>query len=216
MAKQTNSFFDFDMTRFLSDMQIPTMGQAGQMPQMPQIPGVNVEAMVDAQKRNMEVLTAANKLAFDGFQAILRRQGEFMRGALEEASDVAGRMTSTTDPQQRMAFQADVTKEAFERTVANLRELTELAANSNTEVLDLLTRRVTESLDELGNVLRNQPAVSPLMGDAGIRATVAQTAAAPAAAPAETAKPKANAAAKPAASTAKAAAPAAEPAVAAK
>ncbi len=206
MAKQSNSFFDFDMTRFLSDMRIPTLGQGVQMPQMPQIPGVNVEAMVDAQKRNMEVLTAANKMAFDGFQAILRRQGEIVRSALEEASDVAGRMTSVTDPQQRMAFQADVTKEAFERAVANMRELTELAANSNTEVLDLLNRRVTESLDELGEVLRNQPAVSPLMGDAGIRATVAQAAAAPA----ETAKPKTNgAAAKPAAQAA-AAAPAAK------
>lgn len=208
MAKQSNSFFDFDMTRFLSDMRIPTLPQGVQMPQ---IPGVNVEAMVDAQKRNMEVMTAANKLAFDGFQAILRRQGEIVRSALEEASDVAGRMTSVTDPQQRMAFQADVTKEAFERAVANMRELTELAANSNTEVLDLLNRRVSESLDEMGNVLRNQPAASPLMGDAGIRATVAQAAAAPA--PAEAAKPKTNgAAAKPAAQAApaaKAAAPAA-------
>lgn len=199
MAKQSNSFFDFDMTRFLSDLRIPSLGQAAQMPQ---IPGVNVEKMVDAQKRNMEVLTAANKMAFDGFQAILRRQGEIMRRAFEEASDVAGRMTSTTDPQQRMAFQADVTKEAFERAVANLRELTELATNSNTEVLDLLKSRVVESFDELGEVLRAQPAVSPLMGDAGIRATVAQAAAAPA----EAAKPKTNGAAKPAVQAAAAAA----------
>ncbi|MFA7428847.1 MAG: phasin family protein [Rhodospirillaceae bacterium] len=198
MAKQTNSFFDFDMTRFLSDLRLPAMGvQAGQLPQ---IPGVNVDAMVDAQKRNMETLTAANKLAFDGFQAILRRQGEIVRSAMEEASDVAGRMASTTDPQKRMAFQAEVAKEAFERAVANARELTELATNSNAEVLDLLTGRISESLDELTEVLRKQP-----VGDAAIRATVAESAAAP-----SEAKAKANGSAVKAA-----AAPAAKPTVAA-
>jgi phasin family protein len=200
MAKQTNNFFDFDMTRFLSDLRLPAMG--GQVGQMPQIPGVNVDALVEAQKRNMEVLTAANKMAFDGFQAILRRQGEIVRASLEEASDAAGRMTSNTDPQKYMAFQAEVAKEAFERAVANLRELTEMATNSNTEVLELLKGRVTESLDELSDVLRKQPAV----GDAAIRATVAESAAAP-----TEVKAKANG------STVKApaAAPAAKPTVAA-
>lgn len=189
MAKQTETFFDFDMTRFLSDLRIPGLGD--KVPALPVLPGA--EALADAQKRNLETLAAANKLALDGMQAILRRQGEIVRGAFEDASAMAGRMSSTADVPQRLAVQAEVMKDSFERTTANIRELAEMVATSNAEVVDMLNRRVFEAFDELADVLRKQPT----LGDAGLRATVAESAAA-AAKPTPAAAKPAPAAAKPA------------------
>lgn len=177
MAKQSDTIFNFDMSRFLSDLRIP--GLSGQSATQMPVPGLNVDAFASAQQRNLETLSACNKLALDGFQAIMRRQAELMRSAFEDASDVAGRMSSTTDMQQRMAFQTEVAKEAFERAAANVRELTELATNSNAEVMELLNRRVVEAFDEMGDAIRNQP----VLGDAALRATVAESAAAASEAP---------------------------------
>lgn len=195
MAKKTDSIFDFDMTRFLSDLRIPGLTDAAPAMAMPTLPGA--EALADAQKRNLETLAAANKLALDGMQAILRRQGEIVRGAIEDASAMAGRMTSTADLQQRLALQTEAMKDSFERTTANIRELAEMVSTSNTEVVDLLNRRVFEAFDELADVLRTAPSLS----DAGLRASVADSAVAAA----KPAAPEAKAEAKPAAAPAPAA-----------
>lgn len=200
MAKKTDSIFDFDMTRFLSDLRIPGLTDAAPAMAMPTLPGA--EALADAQKRNLETLAAANKLALDGMQAILRRQGEIVRGAIEDASAMAGRMTSTADLQQRLALQTEAMKDSFERTTANIRELAEMVSTSNTEVVDLLNRRVFEAFDELADVLRTAPSLS----DAGLRASVADSAVAAAKPAAPEAKaPEAKAEAKPAAAPAPAA-----------
>lgn len=210
MAKQTESIFDFDITRFLSDLRIP--GLSDKMPAMPTLPGT--EVLAAAQKRNLDTLAAANKLALDGMQAILRRQGEIARAAIEDASAMASRLGGTADIQQRLAFQTEALKDSFERTTANIRELAEMIATSNTEVVDLLNRRVFEAFDELAEALRQMPA----LGDAGLRASVADSAAAeakpaPAAAPKPAAAPAAT---KTNGATSKAATPAAaKPAAAA-
>ena len=45
-------------------------------------------------------------------------------------------------------------KEAYELALANLRELAEMGAKSNTEAADVLAHRVSASLDELKGVLK--------------------------------------------------------------
>ena len=50
-----NPFFDFDFSKIVSEYKLP---------------GVDVEALVSAQRRNIEAITAANQLAFEGLQAV--------------------------------------------------------------------------------------------------------------------------------------------------
>lgn len=154
MAKQSEPYFDFDVTRFM-----------GQMP----VPGIDMDAIVGYQKRNIDALAAANRLAFEGMQAIFRRQAEIMRQNMEEVSDAAGRVTQARAPQESLARQAEIAKEVFERNVANMKELAEMTANSNMEVMELINRRIAESLDEVRDALQK----APILGDATIRTAVA-------------------------------------------
>ncbi|MGC2857263.1 phasin family protein [Novispirillum sp. DQ9] len=200
MAKQTESIFNFDMTRILSDLRVPGLPDAATA--LPSLPGI--EVLTAAHQRNMDTIAAANKLALDGMQAILRRQGEIVRTAVEDASAMAGRLSATADLSQRLSFQADALKDSFERSTSSMRELAEMVATSNTEVIDLLNRRVVEAFDELSEALRKQP----MLGDAGLRATVAESAAAeakpaPVAAAAAPAAAEVKAAAAPTAAAAK-------------
>lgn len=138
MAAQTNPFFDTDFTKMFSEFQIP---------------GFDMTSLVATQRRNLEAVNAANQLAVEGVQAVLRRQGEIIRGMVEESSTVLRDMMAAGAPEQKIAQQTDLVKTAFEKALANLREMTEMVAKSNSEAADVLAKRVGESLTELKTAL---------------------------------------------------------------
>jgi phasin family protein len=140
MATQTYPFFETDFTKIFSEFQIP---------------GFDMTSLIATQRRNLEAVNAANQLAVEGVQAVLRRQAEIMRQMVEESSTVMREMMATGAPEQKIAQQTDLVKAAFEKALANLREMTEMVAKSNSEAADVLTKRIGESLTELKSSVQN-------------------------------------------------------------
>lgn len=139
MAKSNNPFeYDFS-----------SMTDITKMFEQYKMPGIEVEKLVDAQRKNIEAITSANRVAFEGMQAIMQRQGEILRQSMSEASAVMQDMAAAGTPEDRMAKQAEVLKKAFETALANVKELAEMGAKSNTEAMETINKRVTESLDEV-------------------------------------------------------------------
>ncbi len=135
MAKQgAYPFFEMDVSKMMSDFKVP---------------GVDIEAIMASQKRNIEAVTAANQLAIEGMQAVVRRQAEILRQTMEETSAMVTEMMSAGSPEDKMAKQAELVKTAFEKALANMKELAEMVAKSNTEASNVISQRVSESLEEL-------------------------------------------------------------------
>lgn len=111
-------------------------------------PGLDAQALVDYQKRNLEAVTSANKVALEGAQAVIRRQAEILRQSVEEASKAFAELNAAGTPQDKIVKQAELAKEAYEAALANLRELSEMASKSNGEAADLISSRVSESFGE--------------------------------------------------------------------
>ncbi len=113
----------------------------------------DMEGVVAAQRKNMEALAQANQLAVESFQAVARRQSEIFRSVLEEASVAAREVMAAGSPEEKAAKQADLMKDAFQRAISNTREMSELLAKSQYEALDVVQKRVLESMDELKSLL---------------------------------------------------------------
>lgn len=125
----------FDLSKTLGDIKVP---------------GVDVEALLASQRKNVEALTTANKVALEGLQAVAKRQAEILAQSLAEANAVAKELASlSSNPQELTAKQTAVAKEAFEKALANARELAELVNKSNTEAFAVINQRVNESMEEL-------------------------------------------------------------------
>ena len=139
MAK-TNPFFDVDVSKFTDVSKLMSEFK---------LPGVDVESAFAAQQKNIQALTAANQLAFEGFQAVARRQSEILRQAIEQTTSIVSELLAAGSPEEKVAKQADLVKAAFEKALANTRELAELVTKSNTEAADVINKRVSESLEEL-------------------------------------------------------------------
>lgn len=114
-----------------------------------QMPAVDSSAMVEIQQKNLEVLTAANRIAFEGARALLERQVEIARETMTEAAEAVTEISSGKSVEARIARQAEVSKSVYEKGVTNLRELTELSSKSSREAVDLLNSRVAESIEEV-------------------------------------------------------------------
>jgi phasin family protein len=135
MAQQPNPFLDMDISKMMSEFKVP---------------GVDMDALMAAQRKNIEAVTAANKLAMEGTQAVAQRYTEAMRSMMEELTKMSQEMMSTTgSPEDRMAKQAELAKHAFEKALANMKELAEMIAKTNTEAANLISQRISASLEEL-------------------------------------------------------------------
>ncbi len=136
--QQAEQFFDFDISKYLGDFKVP---------------GVDVDSLVTSQRKNIEALTQANKLAYDGLQAVVKRQAEILRQTVDEIAQATKDIAEPGNPQEKAAKQTELAKEAFERSLSNLRELSEMIAKANTEAFDLLNKRFTQTLDEVRDAL---------------------------------------------------------------
>ncbi len=138
-ANSKHGFFDLDFGKAFSGFTVP---------------GFDVESMVAAQRRNLEALTQANQLAVEGVQAVARRQVEIARQAVDEAQAALRELTLPAAPEDRLAKNAELAKQAFDKSVAHARERAELVGKANREAFGVIQKRVAESLDEIRDYAR--------------------------------------------------------------
>ena len=170
MTDMPKSPFDFDVSKFFDFGKMMDVSKMGNLPKMgdftkmwgsfgiPGIdtskmfgnfsaPGVDMQSVMTSQRKNIEALTQANKLALEGMQAVFKRQAEILKQSIEESA-AAGRDMASGSPQDKMAKQTEIAKAAFEKALSNARELSEIVAKANGEAVDLLNKRFTAMLDE--------------------------------------------------------------------
>ncbi|MFO1423748.1 MAG: phasin family protein [Candidatus Competibacteraceae bacterium] len=128
----------FDLTKLLGDVKIP---------------GFDMDAIMAAQRKNIEALTAANRAAVEGMQAVAQRQAEILSQAMGEVSSIAQQLSTVGNPQEMTTKQTELARKAFEQALANMRELAEMVSKSNTEAFAIINKRVTESLQELKSLV---------------------------------------------------------------
>jgi phasin family protein len=121
-------------------------------------PGLDIESIVAAQRKNLEALTQANQLAVEGVQALARRQVEIARETVDEVSSLVREWTQPGAPEERIVKNAEYAKQAFEKGVANAKELAELVTKANSEAFNVIQKRVAEGFEELRDYAKQRGA----------------------------------------------------------
>jgi phasin family protein len=124
-----------DFSKMFSGMKMPPMPDG--------------EALLAAQRRNVEAWSTANRIALEGAQAVAKRHMEIMQQTMSELSDQVRALATAEAPGAKAAKQADLLKQSYERAVANTKELTDLIQRANAEAIGALNHRFTEALDEV-------------------------------------------------------------------
>ena len=109
----------------------------------------DMEALMNAHRRNMETLSNANRVALEGAQTVAKRHMEIVQQTMQEMTDTIRDLSSTESPQNRAAKQAELVKHSYERAVSHMRELADLIQRANGEALQMLNKRFAEAMDEV-------------------------------------------------------------------
>ena len=103
--ENTNSLFgdfgkmpSFDFTKLMKDFKLP---------------GIDLATIMDREKKNIEALTEANRVAFEGWQALVHRQAEILQESIKQA---VGTMQGEDAGTKRM----DLASHAFETALSNM------------------------------------------------------------------------------------------------
>ncbi len=143
-------FANMDFTKIMADFDPAKMTEsfvkaAGDF----KLPEANFKGLMETQRKNVDALSAANKTAVAGFQAIAERQAAFFKETFEAASAAATDFGKIKSPEDAAVKQADLLKSTYEKTLANVTELAGLAAKTSTDASETINARFAESLDEM-------------------------------------------------------------------
>jgi len=119
---------------------------------MPQ--ALDFESFAAAQRRNIEALSAANRVALEGAQAVAKRHMEILQQSMAEMTEAMRTLATAEAPQEKAAKQADLAKTSYERAVANMKELSDLIQKSNAEAVGVLNQRFTEAMQEIKGMVK--------------------------------------------------------------
>lgn len=135
MADKTSTDdFTSIFMKFMKDMKVPT-------PEM--------EALTERYRKNLAALDAAARTAGEGAGAILERQREMLKEAMDEIAEMAADLKGGGDPKELMAKQAEFARRSFETAMKNTTEMVSVAQKSGTEAFKMLQGNMQEMVEEM-------------------------------------------------------------------
>ncbi len=115
------------------------------------LPGVDTAEIEAARRKDVEALVQANQAAFEGMQALAKKQTEMLKQAMEDIqAAVKGAAGSVGDP----AKQGELARKAYEKVQGDMKDLAEIARKSQADAMAKITQRGTEHLDEVKKMMK--------------------------------------------------------------
>ena len=133
MADQTNPFGD--LTKMLEQFKVP---------------GVDMPALVESRKKDIEAIVEANKSAYDAMQAFARKQTEMLTQAMQDIQ--AATKAGAADQSKH----AEVARNACLKAVEDIKDLAEIARKSQVEAMASITKRANEHAAEIKQMLQRK------------------------------------------------------------
>ena len=115
-----------------------------------QTPGLDIAALIEWQRKDMETLVEANRQAYEGVRALIERRNEILQETLAQWQAAIKDATGADG----LARQAEAAKAGVEKALANFSELSEMEAQSRNATWKVVQDRLQENLGNLQKLLQ--------------------------------------------------------------
>lgn len=113
------------------------------------LPQVDVEKMLESQRKNLEALQKSAAASAAGASALIDRQRKNLEQALAEVARVAETYRAGAAPQDFMAKQTELARKSFDSALKNVEEAAEIVRKASDEAIEVLRKRIRESAEEI-------------------------------------------------------------------
>jgi phasin family protein len=137
------------MAKSTATQPVNAFGDLTKMIEQFKLPGVDMSAIVESRRKDVDALMAANKAALDSMQELAKKQAEIFSQAMQTAQEsiqsLAKGGVGVPDPVK----QAEVARKAYEKAVAGMSELAQIAKQAQTDAMNSIAARAQQSVEEM-------------------------------------------------------------------
>ncbi len=113
------------------------------------MPNVDLNAIVDSYKKNLEILGLINKMSVEVCNGITKLQAAFVK---QMVSDMGGIMEKCGQPSEAFAKMSEVARDNTMNAINNSKQISEMLTTAGTEIAKTITNRVRENIEEAKNM----------------------------------------------------------------
>lgn len=113
------------------------------------LPGVGMSSIFDANRKDVEALAAANQMAFEALQGLARTQTDMLTQAMQSAQALASDQRAAGQKPVDAVRYTEAAQKAWQKMLADMKTLAEMAQKSQTEAMAGLTERAAEAMGGL-------------------------------------------------------------------
>ena len=135
-----------------------------------------IDAVFEMHRKNADAVVRATFVVLDGLNRMTKRQGELLAAAVGEHIKVAHDVLTHGSFGENASSQVGAMRKLYVSNVSSFREQSDIAAETNITVGDILSTRAIEALDEY-KVLFGEPSAASTASSTADAAVVAEPAA---------------------------------------
>jgi len=113
------------------------------------LPGVDADALVDWQRKDLDALAEANRQAYAGIKALAERRDEILRDTLVQWQEALKNAIGS----DALAKQGEAAKRGLQQAIEHVRELAEMETQSRNNAWQVVRDRTQESMANLQKLL---------------------------------------------------------------
>ena len=123
------------------------------------LPKVDVDKLLEVQKKNIDALGQSAKVAAQGAQSVAQKQREVLEAGLQEAATLAREYKPLGKVHANLALQTEFARKVFEIAVKGAQDSVTTARQSTTDAVQIIQDRMKESFEEIrASVSQNKSA----------------------------------------------------------
>ena len=109
------------------------------------IPHIDVQAMMESYKKNMEILGLMNKMSIEVCNGITKLQTAYVKQLMTELGSV---LEKAARPSEAISRFTEVARDNFVRAVGNTKQISDMIIANNNELTAAMTKRFKEAMGE--------------------------------------------------------------------
>ncbi len=113
------------------------------------MPAFDADAMLTAQRKNMDAMLEANKAMMAGYQEVFKRQAALAESAVAKTKDTVNEMQGQPMSPDQFSRNVEVFQTVVQQSVTDARELAELVQQANMNAFEIVKDRAVEAVSEV-------------------------------------------------------------------
>jgi len=115
----------------------------------------DVKGMMETQRRNLQAMAEAGRMAMTNWQTMMQRQAEMASTFAQTQSEMFRETLKEGTPEEKIARQADMFKKAYEASVEQSREMADMMMRANRETAEMMQKRLRCTLNEMRDMAKS-------------------------------------------------------------